>query len=48
MLPSRGFVLYSIRECLHRHGGRLELQSEPGKGSVITLLAPMEPVFPKD
>ncbi|MCF8061463.1 MAG: PAS domain-containing protein [Deltaproteobacteria bacterium] len=37
-----GFGLFSIRERLDLLGGRLEVESKPGKGSTFTLLAPLE------
>ncbi|HSB78844.1 MAG TPA: PAS domain S-box protein [Candidatus Methylomirabilis sp.] len=37
-----GFGLFSLRERLELLGGRLEIESAPGKGSRFTLLAPME------
>jgi len=36
-----GFGLFSIRERLSLVGGRLEIQSGPGRGSVLTLIAPL-------
>ncbi len=36
-----GFGLFSIQERLKHFGGRLEIISEPGKGTSITLIAPM-------
>ncbi len=37
-----GFGLFSLRERLELLGGRLEIDSAPGKGSRITLAAPLE------
>jgi PAS domain S-box-containing protein len=39
--PSGGSGLFSIRERLDLLGGRLEIDSAPGRGSRFTLLAPM-------
>ena len=39
---SSGFGLYSIRERLKQMGGKLEIDSRKGKGTKITLLAPLE------
>ncbi len=39
---SSGFGLFSIRERLSRFGGRLEIDSEPGRGTRITLTAPLK------
>ena len=37
-----GFGLFDVRERLNQMGGNLTLHSEPGKGTVATLSAPME------
>jgi len=37
-----GFGLFSIRERLEQLGGRLEIESQPGKGSKITMTAPLK------
>ena len=37
-----GFGLFSIRERLGHLGGRLDLRSRPGKGTVATLVAPLQ------
>jgi PAS domain S-box-containing protein len=37
---SKGFGLFSIRERLQHLGGRISIDSTPGKGTVITLSAP--------
>jgi PAS domain S-box-containing protein len=37
-----GFGLFSIRERLTHIGGRLDIQSGSGKGTKVTLLAPLE------
>jgi signal transduction histidine kinase len=39
---SGGFGLFSIRERLHYLGGRLEVNSEEGKGTRITLTVPLK------
>jgi len=36
-----GFGLFSIRERLHHLGGRVELRSQPGQGTAVTLVAPL-------
>lgn len=36
-----GFGLFSIRERLAHQGGRLEIKSEPGMGSAVTIISPM-------
>lgn len=38
-----GFGLFNIRERLEHLGGRLDLHSQPGKGTGITLTAPVTP-----
>jgi PAS domain S-box-containing protein len=37
-----GWGLFSIRERLNLFGGRMEIQSEPGKGTTITLVLPFQ------
>jgi signal transduction histidine kinase len=37
-----GFGLFSIRERLNYIGGYLEVESEPGHGTLVTLVAPMK------
>lgn len=37
-----GFGLFSIRERLRHFGGSLQIQSEPGRGTRVTLLAPLK------
>jgi len=39
---TKGFGLFSIRERLSHLGGYLEVESEPGKGSRITMVSPMK------
>ncbi len=43
---AKGFGLFSIRERLSHLGGYLEMESEPGKGTQITMVSPM--IFHKD
>ena len=40
---SMAFGLFSIRERLDYYGGRLEIVSQPGKGTRVTLRAPLAP-----
>jgi PAS domain S-box-containing protein len=40
--PTGGFGLFSIQEGLHHIGGRLEIDSAPGKGTRALLTAPLE------
>lgn len=42
-LQGFGFGLYSISERMENFGGRLDIISEPGKGTKITLTAPIPP-----
>jgi len=37
-----GFGLFSIRERLTHQGGHLEIESEPGEGSSVTIISPMK------
>ncbi len=37
-----GFGIFSIRERLSHFGGRLEIDSEPGRGTRATLVAPLQ------
>jgi len=39
---ARRFGLFSIRERLHHFGGRIEIESGPGRGTQVTLTAPLE------
>jgi signal transduction histidine kinase len=41
-VESPGFGLFSIRERLKQMGGKLQINSEKGRGTKITLLAPLE------
>jgi len=38
----RGFGLFSIRERLEQLGGRLEIDSKPGSGTRVTVIAPLK------
>jgi PAS domain S-box-containing protein len=40
-VKTRGFGLFSIRERLQHIGGRLQVDSEPGRGTKITLTVPL-------
>ena len=37
-----GFGLFNVRERLDYFGGSFELDSEPGRGTRVTLLAPLQ------
>ncbi len=39
---SNGFGLFDIRERLHHFGGTFQLESKPGQGTRVTLLAPLK------
>jgi signal transduction histidine kinase len=39
---SDGFGLFNIRERLSSICGRLEIESRPGKGTLVTLSVPLE------
>lgn len=43
MRKDGGFGLFSIQERLKHVGGRLEIASQPGKGTHMTLIAPIQP-----
>jgi PAS domain S-box-containing protein len=45
-LSTRGFGLFSVRERLQHLGARLEIDSTPGQGSRVTLVAPLAPGAP--
>ena len=38
---SMGYGLFSVRERLHPLGGRMEIHSEPGRGTRVTIVVPM-------
>lgn len=40
--PSAGFGLFNIRERLEHLGGRLDIESSPGQGTRVTLVAPLK------
>jgi signal transduction histidine kinase len=40
-LPGMGLGLYISSQIVHRHGGTLTVESEPGKGSVFVMMLPM-------
>jgi signal transduction histidine kinase len=39
-----GFGLFSIRERLEQVGGRLKIDSQAGKGTKITIIAPLKQI----
>jgi len=39
---ARRFGLFSIKERLHHLGGKVEIESSPGKGTQVSLTAPLE------
>ncbi len=39
---NRGFGLFSIRQLLTEFGGQVEVESKPGQGTRVTLVAPLE------
>ena len=43
--PTSGFGLFNLQERLNLLGGRMDIESAPGAGTRITLLAPMQPVL---
>jgi signal transduction histidine kinase len=38
--PSESFGLFSVRERIGQMGGRMEIRSAPGKGTLVTLIVP--------
>ena len=42
--PGGGFGLFNIREQLHHLGGRLEIESSPGRGTRAVVVAPLASV----
>ena len=42
-LPGNGLGLSMVQAVAHAHGGRVELVSEPGKGSCFTVIFPRNP-----
>jgi signal transduction histidine kinase/DNA-binding NarL/FixJ family response regulator len=41
--PGTGIGLALVKEIMEQHGGQVEVNSEPGKGSVFTLVFPIKP-----
>ena len=41
--PGSGLGLTLVRHIAESHGGRIEVESEEGRGSKFTLLIPMKP-----
>jgi signal transduction histidine kinase len=39
--PTSGYGLFSVRERLNRLGGSIEIESSPGEGARIVLVAPL-------
>ena len=42
---SGGFGLFSIRERLHLLGGEMTIDSAPGRGTRVTLVAPVQEIL---
>jgi PAS domain S-box-containing protein len=47
-MKTPGFGLFSIRERLGQMGGKIEINSKKGKGTKITLTAPLEQKVPQE
>ena len=43
-IKGTGVGLYIVKKCAELHGGRVELQSQPGQGSTFLLFLPWQPV----
>jgi signal transduction histidine kinase len=46
--PGTGLGLILCKEFIERHGGSLEVESEPGKGSKFRVVLPKKPVTPDE
>jgi PAS domain S-box-containing protein len=44
-IPGTGLGLNLVKEIVELHGGRVSLQSEPGRGTVATLQLPLAPAW---
>ena len=42
IMKATSFGLFSTRERLERLGGRLEIASQPGKGTTVTMVVPLK------
>lgn len=42
-VQEKGFGLFSVRERVHLLGGRMQLASNPGQGTRVTLNVPLRP-----
>lgn len=40
-----GFGLAVVKKIVHEHSGRIDVSSEPGKGTTFTLTLPVQPGY---
>jgi signal transduction histidine kinase len=43
-----GLGLYIVKQIIEAHGGRIEVESEPGRGATFRVILPLAPAGPRD